>query len=151
MLQLVIIATIGFFTTINNCECSCLEVDSSETTHYGGNMLDIYKEEKTYRLLDGKVLDSNGEPLSGVLVEVFDNPEWIKQGKKRNASNQTRISVCKTSTDGKFCFKKLPKGEYELRLSKNKNWNPTHMYIEVDPEDSNAVLGPLEVWLTIGV
>jgi len=150
MLEMLISAAF-LFSGFGSCGCKCLPVDDSETTYEGGNMVEAYVEERKYRHLNGKVVDSNGIPLSEVLVEVFDNPEWIKQKSLRTRGDQKRIAVCKTASDGVFCFKDIPKGKYELRLSKGRSWNPTHIYIEVEPKGSDAVSDPLEVWLTVGV
>lgn len=129
--------TLGLST--ENCGCqSDSSKDLNETTQFGGNQLIKTVEKKTYKFLHGTINDVNGKAVPEALVEIFDNPDWIKSDESRSAANQTRLRVCKTGKSGKFCFKGLRTGKYELRVSKDIRWNPSHIYIAVNPEDKNA-------------
>jgi hypothetical protein len=48
------------------------------------------------------------------------------------APKQKELAACVTAEDGKFCFRHLPPGKYELRASLNAGWNITHVYVVVD-------------------
>lgn len=43
-----------------------------------------------------------------------------------------RLAACVTSEDGKFCFRHLRPGKYELRTSSKPGVNVTHVYVVVD-------------------
>lgn len=132
-----------------NCECSCKTPDLDETTHEGGNKIITVQDKKVYKFLHGKVFVGD-EPLSDVLIEIFDQPEWIINGDSKSPVEQNRIAACKTGKDGSFCFKDLPPGKYELRASKDIRWNPIYIYVIVDPNSKDAVKDSMEVRLSVG-
>jgi protocatechuate 3,4-dioxygenase beta subunit len=94
------------------------------------------------------VHDLNGEPVEGVLVEVFDHPDWIVLDYPASRVEQHRIAACKTESDGSFCFKNISSGRYELRASKDRAWNPSHVYIVVSPR--RGARAGINVKLTVG-
>ena len=116
-------------------DCKCHRPDKGETTHWGGNQVVVFVEEKSYRELQGKVEMFDGRPVENALVEVFDHPDYLLD---RSASNfkeppeQKRLGVCRTASDGKFCFRGLRSGKYELRSSFGSGWNVTHVHVALD-------------------
>ena len=71
-----------------------------------------------------------------------------KQGKSKN--EQKRIGVCITSNDGEFFIPGIPKGTYELRVSKDGGFARTHRLIKVDPEAYRFNTEELELTLELG-
>lgn len=95
-----------------------------------------------------------------LLVELFDQPDYLLCEWKPNnpdrcttkpPDDQRRLAACRTGKDGKFCFDNLPAGTYELRISKSKDWSPTHVYVVVDPKDPKSTNTPIEASLNIGI
>jgi hypothetical protein len=64
-------------------------------------------------------------------TEVFDHPEGLQEPWKKNPQ-QKRIAACVTGADGKFCFRRLPSGTYELRISKGAGIDVTSVQVTVD-------------------
>jgi hypothetical protein len=62
----------------------------------------------------------------------------------------TTSAGCVVGPDGKFCFRALPPGKYELRLSKDGGWQNTHVYVIVAPLKQKAVKGDLEISMQLG-
>lgn len=131
--------------------CSCVPATSEDTTRLGGNELITIAESKTYKLIQGKVFDGNGEPLEDVLVEVFDKPNWIKENKISPPANQKRLYACFTKKDGTFSFPKLSKSDYEVRFSKDVGWSPTYLFIKINPNSSKASKKLIEIYLNVGI
>ena len=121
-----------------SAQCKCGSPANGEITHKGGNELYTQVLPKTYKSIRGVAQQIHGKAMNGVLVELFDNSEWIRQGLSESPVEQRRIATCKTNHDGKFCFKDIPPGQYELRLSLNRAWNVVHTYVEVNPRSSRS-------------
>lgn len=132
----------------DNCKCNAPA--DGETTHQGGNEIVTFRERRAYRSVHGVVRDVNGEPVEGVLVEVFDHPEWILANYPASRVQQRRIAACKTGDDGSFCFENIPSGRYELRASKDEAWNPSHIYIVVNRRSRRSKRAGINVQLTVG-
>src|ERR1043165_8814932 len=86
-------------------DCGCVKLNADETTRQGYSEISLYIEEKPFNILHGTaILNATKEALENVFVEVFiaasDN------------SPLKRVTGCRTSTDGKFCFTGLAKGKY---------------------------------------
>lgn len=123
--------------------CKCFPVTSEEVTQWGGNHWIVLKQAGTYKSLRGTVMMwFDGEPMDDALVEIFDKPDYLLCEWKPNSPNccttnppaeQHRVAVCRTGKDGRFCFTKIPTGKYELRVSKDKEWNVVHAYVVIDP------------------
>jgi Carboxypeptidase regulatory-like domain len=113
-------------------DCKCHHPEKGDSTRPGGNMFIVQQEEKPYRKLEGRVELHEDRPLEEVLVEVFDQPEYLLKNGGNAPNNQKRLASCVTSEDGKFCFRHLPPGKYELRASSNAGVNVTHVYVVVD-------------------
>ena len=116
-----------------------------------------YPEEGVFKTIHGKLDIPLAEFNDDVLVEVFDQPDYlICEWLEKNPNNctttppdkQRRIAACVTRKDGTFCFSNLPPGKYELRLSKGAEWSPTHVLVKVDPQRGSSK--PIEVRLNLG-
>jgi hypothetical protein len=94
-----------------------------------------------------EVLDK--ERVQGALAEILDKPEYLVGSKPWNERpQQNRLRACVTSADGQFCFKDLPNGTYELRISRDQGWNVTHVYVVVDRRTGSSK--PIHVRMQIG-
>jgi hypothetical protein len=114
-------------------DCKCRRAADDETTHFGGNEAVVFVEQASHRRLAGTVHAPDGTKLGNALVEVFDHPEYLLQDKPWvNRPQQKRLAACRTAADGKFCFRNLPSGKYELRSSVDRGWDVTHIYVIVD-------------------
>jgi hypothetical protein len=132
--------------------CNCPLVNKDETTHWGGNMAFVYVESKAYRSPAGVAM-LDDEPLSDVLVEIFDKPDRLLASYPQNEKlkrGQRRISACKTGADGRFCFENIPKGKYEIRASIDSGWNVTHVWILIDPQNGQAKNEDLKISMSLG-
>jgi len=84
----------------------------------------------TVREFRGIVLDPTKSPLPGAEVSIFDNPEWIRKGRSFSDTEPKLITSAKTDSDGKFDFKQLPSGRYDVRFSA-RGFNDMHYYVVV--------------------
>jgi hypothetical protein len=128
--------------------CKCSPAAASDQTNWGnGNV--IIKKEQLFKSLRGTIIAAGDlKPLAGVLVEVYDKPEGLlmdfRERESRKAK-QRRIAACITGADGQFCFDNIPFGKYELRSSKPIEWNPTSVYVVVDPKNPRSVRSKLTI------
>ncbi len=116
-------------------DCKCDVPDKRETTRRGGNEMIVVKEKSSFRKLEGIVEMSGDRPLENALVEVFDRPDYLldtSHARSEGPPEQKRLAACLTAKDGKFCFRNLPTGKYELRASIGSGWNVTHIYVVLD-------------------
>ena len=114
-------------------DCRCHKPERDATTRWGGNQAVVLKPDEHFREVRGVVEAFTGKAMADAIVEVFDKPEYLVGDKSWSEKpQQNRLRACVTSTDGKFCFKSLPDGVYELRVSRDREWNVTHVYIVVD-------------------
>ena len=139
--------------------CGCKSAAPNATTRWGGNEWIAYRQTGVFKSIRGQVVMPLAELNNDILVEVFDQPDYlICEWQDRNPNNctttppanQRRIAACATGKDGQFCFTNLPPGNYELRISKNGEWSPTHVYVSVDPTNRKSTAKPIEVTLKIG-
>jgi hypothetical protein len=112
-------------------DCKCVRPQEGETTHWGGNMSIELEQKSTLKIVQGRV-ENVGKPLRGALVEVFESDGHILRGSGGERQEQKRLAACRTSGDGKFCFKNLPSGTYEVRSSIDSGWDVTHVVVTVD-------------------
>jgi protocatechuate 3,4-dioxygenase beta subunit len=137
-----ILVCLGSNLSANDCKYT--PAPSDETTRAGANEEILLSEKKPRKMLHGLVRDVNGEPLSDVLVEVFDHPN-VQANVRQN-----RLVACVTGADGRFCFKNIPTGKYELILSKGGGWNRSHVYVEIAPHSRNSTKAGLNLPLQVG-
>ena len=132
-------------------ECKCRRASEKESTRPGGNEMMIFVEEKSYRELRGTVQLREGQPVENALVELFDNPEYLLDRSIASANNhpkQRRLAACMVSSDGKFRFRNLADGKYEIRSSSGNGVNVTHVYIVIDKQSGEKK--DLVVEMTLG-
>ncbi len=124
--------TISFQQT----KCQCEKVSKEETTYWGWQKV-ILRGETVIGKIYGQALDPLDKPMSGVLVEVFSDPDVLlmepSPEREKRERNQRRIAACKTGQNGKFCFAGISLGRYELRCSK-KGYDAPQMIIMLDPK-----------------
>ena len=126
-------AAAGSSDTLKRCQCH--EPEKGDTTRWGGNMTVEMISKSSYRNLEGKVIAQDGTSLQNALVEVFDHPKNAgdeSHSRDKNTQEPHRLAACVTAADGKFCFRDLPAGKYELRASIDTGWDVTFMLVEVD-------------------
>jgi hypothetical protein len=68
----------------------------------------------------------------GVEVDVLNHPEWIIKGQSGSPSEQRVLASQVTDGNGRFTFKGLPAGAYEVRFGKPM-FEQQHLYVEVRP------------------
>jgi|HubBroStandDraft_1064217.scaffolds.fasta_scaffold38857_4 hypothetical protein len=132
-------------------ECKCRRASEKESTRPGGNEMVIFVEEKNYRELRGTVQLRDGQPVENALVEIFDKPEYLLDRSIASANNrpkQHRLAACVATADGKFCFRNLADGKYELRSSWKDGVNVTHVYVVIDKQSGEKK--DLSVEMTLG-
>lgn len=112
--------------------CKCHHPEKGDSTRPGANMYIVQQEETPYRELKGTVELGGDHPLEDVLVEIFDQPEYLLKQFGPPPASQKRLAACVTSEDGKFCFRHLAPGKYELRASSQAGVNVTHVYVVVN-------------------
>jgi hypothetical protein len=139
-------------TAIAKDRCNCRQTPPDESTHWGGNLGVVYQETKTYKTIQGVVLDMD-EPFPGVLVEIFDEPDYLLFGYPQYQElqkKQHRIAACKTREDGRFCFPNISKGKYEIRASFDSGFDVTHVWVQIDPRNSQAKKADMKIPIWVG-
>ena len=147
----VLFSLILFFQQSRGSRCLCAASD--EPTRAGVNEMIVTTAPGKYRQLAGVVKDLNGEIVSDVLVEVYDQPEYLllkypESEEKKKA--QRRLGGCIAGADGKFCFRDLKPGKYELRFSKADGWNHAHVIVVIATAKQKASNHSLEITMQPG-
>ena len=133
--------------------CKCSPPAAGETTRSGANENIVVSEKRKHTRIAGIVRDVNGQIISDVLVEVFDNPDHLLLPYPQNIKKpkpQRRIAACVVGNDGQFCFANVPPGKYEVRFSKDGGWNHTSLVVSVAPRGRNATKRNLEITMQVG-
>jgi len=131
-------------------DCKCGNVREDDKTRWGGNQAVVVVGQRPYRQLYGQVEGGAGA-LPGVLVEVFANPEYLLGDPLKfntEKQNRRRIAACLTAEDGRFCFRELKPGKYELRASLGPGWDVTQVYVVLDPAKGQKK--PMKLTLVVG-
>lgn len=140
---------------VSKCNCQ----PATETTRAGANEWVVYREPVVHKKAAGVVEFSSKILQQDLLVEIFDSPDYLMCEWRANNPNkcsatppqdQRRLAACKTGKDGKFCFDNIPAGNYELRVSKDRSWSVTHIYLVIDPKDSKSSSTPIQVSMRPG-
>ena len=108
-------------------------------------------EQTPYKYLRGTIESSDGRPVDGALVEIFTHPEYLLKdlpNGRQDRPEQRRVAACRTKANGKFCFRGLLAGTYELRSSIDTGWDVTHLHVSVDPEKGKS--GDVQVIMHVG-
>jgi hypothetical protein len=130
-------------------DCKCRQSAKDDKTRPGGNEAVSQVPEEHFRELKGVVSVFGDQPAENALAEVFDKPEYLLGNEPWDQRpTQNRLRECVTSPDGKFCFKDLPSGTYELRISRDPGWDVTHVYVVVDRKA--GARKPIQVEMHIG-
>ena len=77
--------------------------------------------DKPLKRLRGKVTDYSGAPIPFVQVEVYDNPQVLKDDGlafDQTRARQKRVAITTTDDHGAFKFGPIPKGDYEVQFSR---------------------------------
>jgi len=137
--------------------CTCVKPADGETTYWSNGEVSM-KDDKIYKALHGVVQYSDGKPMPGALVEIYDKPENVLRswdGLKQKPIRQHRIAVCKTGIDGRFCFAGIASGKYELRISKSSEmccaWNPVRAYVIVNSRSKNSTNAELKIEMQVSL
>jgi hypothetical protein len=99
----------------------------------------VIHENKTYRTplkrISGSVV-GYGNVNPGVMVEIFERPELWAESEKRK--RQRLIARTATDANGRFDFRGVPKGAYEVQFSPfNGGWNVLSVLVTVNTSGSN--------------
>ena len=110
------------------CQCT----PSNNTTIWGGNENVVQEMRGPMGSIHGTVMEDiqSHQPANGVLVEIYNHPEIVRQDSSPHRTGQTRIIGCITGQNGRFSFK-LKSGDYELRASKAPDMKVTSILIRV--------------------
>jgi hypothetical protein len=121
-------------------DCKCITANPREITRQGYFAELSIIEKKPHKQIRGVVHHPQDDPLAGVLAEVFTYPQRLLKSKRTEfgLKSQRRVAACWTGASGEFCFIGIPKGAYELRLSKDGGWSTTHVYIAVNPNNRHS-------------
>jgi hypothetical protein len=130
-------------------DCKCHRPEKDDKTREGANIFEISVEKEAYRMLEGTVVGmGDNRFIEDALVEVFDHPEYLlSENPQADHVEQKRVAACHTPADGKFCFRRLPPGKYELRSSLEAGWNITHIYVVVNKKGQTK---QIQVRMTLG-
>ena len=151
LLVVLLIGSTVFLQAPGGSRCKC--ATSHESTREGANENIVLVEREKHHRLEGIVRTVNGETLPGVLVEVFNKPEYLLLSypeSEEKKKGQKRLMGCVVGADGKFCFPDLPPGKYELRFSMAGGWNQTHVYVIIAPRSQKASKDGLDVSMLPG-
>ncbi len=132
-------------------ECHCREAASNEVPHGANEYIELPGVRR--KTLRGRV-SINGEllPEIGGVVEVYKMPlDSKKLDHFLIVRKSQRIAACVVGPEGKFCFPKLPPGQYFLVagcLSSEAGINTTQIVVTIDPKAKKD--HPLELSLSPG-
>lgn len=88
----------------------------------------------TIKRISGRVV-GYGAVNPGARIRVFDKPEvWANDSLSLVDKRQRQTEIASTVTDekGKFDFRRIPKGAYEVEFSRD-GWNFLSVIVNVDP------------------
>jgi hypothetical protein len=129
LLSLLLILT-SFVLLPDKSDCPCrpaLESDqphgANETIEYSGG---------TVKRIQGRIILSNGEPLSEAVVEVYDYPSNDRNKRPFGiAELGKRKTACLSDKNGNFCFADLPPGWYVLKIGTREFAGINESYVRV--------------------
>jgi len=152
MRQFLLISVILYFCGALATAQKCVNGTNptNESTRLGGNEIDSEIETQIFQKVYGFVRDANDNQVKEAIVEIFDNPVWIKKDFPYPDKKQRRIIGCTVANDGRFGIRGLPKGEYEMRVSVGSAWNVKHLLIKVDPNIRVSKKSTLIVYMKVG-
>lgn len=129
-------------------DCNCKPVEKNRQAEKAW-MSEVLAGEQKVAIVSGRVIESNRDSLAGVLVEVLRKPLPVKgKSVKKVSGVPVRVAMCETAEDGRFCFKGLKTGKYELRLSR-KSFNTVSVMIALVSQANQAVAEEILVTLPV--
>jgi hypothetical protein len=123
-------------------ECKCRAPEPGATTRKGYFESVVIQSNTRYRRLIG-IVSLADHPVDDVFVELFPYS-------KDASVTRTRLAACVTDLDGRYCFANVPKGRYEVRVSKDGGFEITHVNVYVDPKNPKASNAELGITLELG-
>ncbi len=99
---------------------------------------EIITYKTSIKKISGRVVGF-GNVNPGVDVQLFDKPGvWADDSLSWNEKRkrQTEIASTVTNSNGKFEFRGVPRGAYEIQFSKN-GWNFLSVLVNVEPSGSS--------------
>lgn len=144
--------SIAFLVSVSSSalgDCKCGQVKKDETTHWGGNMRIEMEQKNPVKIVCG-VVQNGKKPVRGALVEVFANSESALREPSNGTQEEpkeTRVAACRTGADGKFGFRNLATGKYQLRSSIGPGWDVTFVNVAVDTKkgENEQIDVPMQV------
>ena len=106
---------------------ACVGVVTHETITYKSSI----------KKISGRVVGF-GNVNPGTDVQLFDKPEvWADDSLTWNEKRKRQTEIASTVTDsnGKFEFRAVPRGAYEIQFS-NSGWNVLSVLVNVEPSGS---------------
>jgi hypothetical protein len=140
-------------------KCASRRASPEETTRWGGNHWVTGKLSGEYRSIVGRVVMPTGKNMDDALVEVFNQPDYLLcKWEEFNPNSctinppagQRRIAAFKTGQDGRFCFRNLAPDNYELRISRDGQWNVVHYWFLVGSKNSRTTNQEIIIEMTLG-
>ncbi|MBL8151551.1 MAG: carboxypeptidase regulatory-like domain-containing protein [Blastocatellia bacterium] len=151
-LALFLLLTVNVF---QKDKCLCTPATPEDTTFLGWTEF-VLSEKQNLKQITGTAtiaakFNEKTVPVSNVLVEVFDNPDIALTHNldlKTRQEKQKRVAACFTGLDGKFCFNQIPKGSYEVRLSK-QGYDPTSVIVNLVKRSAKYEDKTLHILMTV--
>lgn len=122
-----------------NCGCK-----KTERFGYGGHELITMIEKKSYRKLEGVVTISGDDRLEKAIIEVYPIPDQLG---KNNA--RTRLAVCETGKQGRFCFPQFTNGKYRLTISA-EGFKVIDFFVTISPKSRRKNKDSIQLYLPVG-
>jgi len=70
--------------------------------------------------------------------------------KRTDNEQKKRTIACTTDEKGRYCFRKMRAGKYEVLYSFDGGWKHTSVSVVVAPKNRKSVNQKLEIWLQVG-
>lgn len=150
VIMFLLVCSASVAASCRNCGKKTSEVPASSSTSE-------YVDAGQTKSLRGRVLYPNGEEAELVIIEVYRNDLTIPANEMTYVESDQilkagRIAARDTETSGRFCFKKLPAGNYMLRVNtigKNSQFSTMYIFVTLVPKSKENV--ELEVRLTFAI
>jgi len=97
-------------------------------------------------LVRGQVIDSDGEPLAGALVDVWQANDAGRYSHPKDTNtapldpNFQGWGLVKTDADGRYGFKTIKPGPYPLSFLGGNGWRCRHIHFKVSHSDLDTLV-----------